>query len=662
MKDFKKKWIKLIFMYNLIDIIAVLLFYPFIPKLLNYPPNSINNAFQVDINGLTYTQQYISILLLCIFVENLILFLTRKKLGKLLLDNNKNIEKKYIDIVKTIERTPKIIYLLQIIAPVVSITCTFLILKGSWGVISRVSLVFLAMLLSVATLSYVFCKGLFKDILIEIFSRNNKDSKIKEEILNELKRHSIKTSVVFIVVPLLLITSVLITFICYSKSIKTNGDNIYEIYSKEVNDNIENEYNSIYELESGLAKIKKHNENDGYFIITLNREIIKEDIEVSEFFTKYITDVAMKNKTNKTYEFYATDYEGLFKIVRVNNQQVIVGIKYAISTPEMISNVIAVSILLILISMGLLLYALNYIFRDITLVTKRLNSMANSKKVDLNDKIPISSNDEISDLIKSFTAVQEKTNNYIEQIEQDQYTMQRQAQFAILGEFAGGLAHDLNSPLSAVKLDISTLKKYMNSNKISAEEEVINKLNGMLDNIDNSLNSMGNIIMGVRNQIRATGDTDKEEFLLQDVIDGIKILFRSILMKNNCQLECDIPEGLLIFGEKNKLDRVIGNLVKNSIDAYVSIEKKGIIKVTAEHKDDNIIIAISDEAGGIDDDIKDNIFKEIKTTKAEKGTGFGLYYSNTIIESSFKGKMYFDSNKGVGTTFYIEIPNIKEEN
>ena len=99
MKDFKKKWIKLIFMYNFIDIIAVLAFYPFIPKLLNYPPNSINNAFQVSINGLTYTQQYISILLLCIFVENLILFLTQKKLGKLLLKDNKNIEKKYIDII-----------------------------------------------------------------------------------------------------------------------------------------------------------------------------------------------------------------------------------------------------------------------------------------------------------------------------------------------------------------------------------------------------------------------------------------------------------------------------------------------------------------------------------------------------------------------------------
>ena len=314
MKDFKKKWIKLIFMYNFIDIIAVLAFYPFIPKLLNYPPNSINNAFQVSINGLTYTQQYISILLLCIFVENLILFLTRKKIGKLLLKDNKNIEKKYIDIIKIIERTPKIIYLLQIIAPIVSITCTFLILKGSWGVILRVSLVFLAMLLSVATLSYVFCKGIFKDILIEIFNKTDKDHKEKAEILNELRRHSIKTSVVFTVVPLLIITSVLITFICYSRSIITNGENIYRIYSKEMDDNILSEYNNVYELENSLANIKKHSKDDGYFILTLNGEKVKGDIDLSEFFVKYITDVAMKNKINRTYEFYATDYEGLFKI------------------------------------------------------------------------------------------------------------------------------------------------------------------------------------------------------------------------------------------------------------------------------------------------------------------------------------------------------------
>ena len=132
-------------------------------------------------------------------------------------------------------------------------------------------------------------------------------------------------------------------------------------------------------------------------------------------------------------------------------------------------------------------------------------------------------------------------------------------------------------------------------------------------------------------------------------------------MKNNCQLESDIPEDLKIYGEKNKLDRVIGNLVKNSVDAYVAIDKKGKITIPAENKGDKTIIAISDEAGGIDEEIQDKVFKEIKTTKAEKGTGFGLYYSNTIIEGSFKGRMYFETTKGVGTTFYIEIPNNKED-
>ena len=238
--------------------------------------------------------------------------------------------------------------------------------------------------------------------------------------------------------------------------------------------------------------------------------------------------------------------------------------------------------------------------------------------------------------------------------------MQRQAQFAILGEFAGGLAHDLNSPLSAIKLDVSTLKKYINSNKISTDEYTKSKLNEMLENLDNSLNSMGNIIMGVRNQIRATGDTDKQEFAIIDILEGIKVLFRSIFMKSNCQLEIDVPPDIKLFGEKNKLDRVLGNLIRNSIDAYAMKNIKGIVKVKAIQDNNKTIISVSDEAGGIDKEIKDNIFKELKTTKGEKGTGFGLYYSNTMIESSFKGRMYFETQEGVGTTFYIEIPNNKE--
>lgn len=666
MGNFKKKWKKLMIIYNIIDILAVLMFYPLIPKLLNYPPDSIDNVFQVAINGLTYTQQYVSILILCIFVENIILIIAYKSISKLLyqMEQGKNISKLYLKAVKTIEKTPIIIYLLQIVAPVIVITITFLILNGNIEVILKVALVFFTMLLSVATISYVFAKRVFKDILIDLFNNTNKNNGIGKEILNNIRRNSIKSSVIFVVLPLLFVTIVFITFISYSNLTRQKGNYLYKIYNEELLNKTSNEYINMESLKNDLDNIELLNENDCYYIIYPDgRKFISNDKEsISEFFIKYGEEVSKsRSENNRTYGFYATDEEGVFRKITVNNAKYTVGIKYSTSTIEMIKTIIVVSIVIIILSIALLLYSLEYIFKDIVLVTKNLNKMAKSKKIDLNDKLPISSNDEVSDLIKSFTNIQEKTNKYIEQIEQDQFTMQRQAQFAILGEFAGGLAHDLNSPLSAVKLDISTLKKYINSEKISTDENTKNKLDEMLENIDNSLNSMGNIIMGVRNQIRATGDTENKEFLLIDILEGIKLLFRSLFMKSNCQLEIDVSSDIKLFGEKNKLDRVLGNLIRNSIDAYSMKNIKGIVKVKAIQDNEKTLISVSDEAGGIDENIKDKIFKEMKTTKGEKGTGFGLYYSNTIIESSFKGKMYFETQAGIGTTFFIEIPIVKEE-
>ena len=666
MGNFKKKWKKLMIIYNIIDILAVLMFYPLIPKLLNYPPDSIDNAFQVAINGLTYTQQYVSILILCIFIENVILIIAYKSISKLLyqMEQGKNISKLYLKAVKTIERTPIIIYLLQIVAPVIVITITFLILNGNIEVILKVALVFFTMLLSVATISYVFAKRVFKDILIDLFNNTNKNNGIGKEILNNIRRNSIKYSVIFVVLPLLFVTIVFITFISYSNLTKQKGNYLYKIYNEELLNKTSNEYINIESLKNDLDNIELLDEKDCYYIIYPDgRKFISNDKEnISDFFIKYGEEVSKsRSENNRTYGFYATDEEGVFRKITVNNAKYTVGIKYSTSTMEMIKTIIVVSIIILILSIALLLYSLEYIFKDIVLVTKNLNKMAKSKKIDLNDKLPISSNDEVSDLIKSFTNIQEKTNKYIEQIEQDQFTMQRQAQFAILGEFAGGLAHDLNSPLSAVKLDISTLRKYLNSEKISTDENTKNKLDEMLKNIDNSLNSMGNIIMGVRNQIRATGDTENKEFALIDILEGIKLLFRSLFMKSNCQLEIDVSPDIKLFGEKNKLDRVLGNLIRNSIDAYSMKNIKGIVKVKAIQDNEKTLISVSDEAGGIDENIKDKIFKEMKTTKGEKGTGFGLYYSNTIIESSFKGKMYFETQAGIGTTFFIEIPIVKEE-
>ncbi|MNV50546.1 Sensor protein EvgS precursor [compost metagenome] len=70
------------------------------------------------------------------------------------------------------------------------------------------------------------------------------------------------------------------------------------------------------------------------------------------------------------------------------------------------------------------------------------------------------------------------------------------------------------------------------------------------------------------------------------------------------------------------------------------------------------MIKITDFAGGIDDSIKPYIFKNILTTKGTIGTGLGLYLAYSVIKGVFGGDITFESEKGLGTTFYITIPKI----
>lgn len=515
----------------------------------------------------------------------------------------------------------------------------------------KIALVFVTIETFTALILFVYCKNLISSML--------RSYNINKQYLNRVI--SLKNKIFTIIMPMILVALIFTTILGFSQIIEQKGEYMAISNKMLLEKNIIKTSYTQNEIYEELNKINLLNESDDLFIIytTDDYKCIKGG-KLSEFFIKYTMKEAEKHE-NRTYDTYGIDRQGVEKKVIIDGRTAYIGIVYDIAPLSAIIWFIVSLLGLFLINCIVLYYISRSIAKDIKEVSNALNKIVKDKTKISKNELPITSNDEIAQLVIAFNEIQKLTDEHITKIEESQYTMQRQAQFAILGEFAGGLAHDLNSPLSALKLDIGTIKKYINSDKISAEEETKNKLNVMLDNIDNSLNSMGNIIIGVRNQIRATGDSIKEEFLLQDVIDGIKVLFRSLLMKNNCQLETDIPKGLTIFGERNKLDRVIGNLVKNSIDAYVSINKKGTIIITAKVKENSIIITISDEAGGIDEDIKDNIFKEIKTTKKENGTGFGLYYSNTIIESSYRGKLYFDTTKGVGTTFYIEIPYIKEE-
>lgn len=215
----------------------------------------------------------------------------------------------------------------------------------------------------------------------------------------------------------------------------------------------------------------------------------------------------------------------------------------------------------------------------------------------------------------------------------------------------------------AVSLNIETIKKYMNSDKIQTDEATREKLLRMLDTTDKSLKSMGETINSVKNQIRASGDTSKTEISLLELLEQIRILNSSKFRNCNCRLVNNIKNDIYILGERNKLDRIITNIINNSLEAYRENNIKGDITIDLNINSEFYIISINDKAGGIPKAIQEKLLQENVTTKGKKGTGIGIRNSNNLLVTAFNGQLTFKSEENVETTFYIKIPKniVKEE-
>ena len=120
----------------------------------------------------------------------------------------------------------------------------------------------------------------------------------------------------------------------------------------------------------------------------------------------------------------------------------------------------------------------------------------------------------------------------------------------------------------------------------------------------------------------------------------------------------DLPS---ILFEETKLKIIIHNILSNSIDAIEKVKPKlgHIIIATVLNSSDNrtyVELRIQDNGCGIPNEIKEKIYlKGFTTRKSENGTGLGLYLVKELL-SSHGSRIYFDSNVGKGTTWFIRFP------
>ena len=240
------------------------------------------------------------------------------------------------------------------------------------------------------------------------------------------------------------------------------------------------------------------------------------------------------------------------------------------------------------------------------------------------------------------------------ELKRKQDIITKQAQLVSIGELAGGVAHDINTPISAIRTGISMLK----ASDVERSEEEKN----IIETMDNCSTKIINMVNSMRNQIRNLGGNTEIVFKISDVVNDIKCITFHETKKYNAEVEVEIEEDLKVKGDPAKLGQVLTNLVMNAAQAYGSYSKDGgkINIIVSSGPQDMAVIKVIDFAGGMDESIKNSVFKSMLTTKGSEGTGLGLYLAYSVIKGNFNGDINFDSEKGTGTTFYIKIPQVKE--
>jgi len=238
--------------------------------------------------------------------------------------------------------------------------------------------------------------------------------------------------------------------------------------------------------------------------------------------------------------------------------------------------------------------------------------------------------------------------------------LEAQSKMVSMGEMIGNIAHQWRQPLSMISTaatGIVVQKEY----GLLDEEKLIDTCNS----INKNAQYLSKTIDDFRNFIK--GDRIKKVFNLKDNIDSFLNLVEGSVKTHNIHLIKDIKEKITVDGYENELIQCMINIFNNSKDALNENDKAlndKLIFISTLLENDNAIIIIRDNGGGIDDEILPKIFEPYFTTKhASQGTGLGLHMSYNLIVDGMKGSFEpsnvsykYNGKDYIGAEFRISIP------
>ena len=197
-----------------------------------------------------------------------------------------------------------------------------------------------------------------------------------------------------------------------------------------------------------------------------------------------------------------------------------------------------------------------------------------------------------------------------------------------------------------MKLSIQYLQKAIYNNAPNVKELSSNVAQTLVEQIDHLSR-----IAAEFSQFANIGNARNEVFDMNAMMSSL-VSLHDVQERVNLEWQPG-EEPLLIFADKTQINRLFTNLLQNAIEA-IPEEQHGTVNIREERNAHSFIVSIHDNGGGIPKSVRNSIFTPNFTTKTS-GTGLGLAICKGIVEQS-RGSIWFDTEEGKGTTFYVELP------
>lgn len=215
------------------------------------------------------------------------------------------------------------------------------------------------------------------------------------------------------------------------------------------------------------------------------------------------------------------------------------------------------------------------------------------------------------------------------------------------------IAHEIKNPLTPMKLNVQQLFKSWKDGVPGFEKKIEKFTKNQIEYIDN--------LSLIASEFSSFAKIPEAKPVYVDVLEQVKTTFELFRHTGNVTFRINTlgDDHFIIHADKEHVSSILSNLIKNAIQSILP-GHEGIIRASIEKRKNNILVSIADNGSGIPESFRDKMFTPNFTTKSS-GTGLGLSIVKRYVETA-GGRIWFESQTGRGSTFYIEFPAVSQNN